>query len=262
MQPYDVYAVLYATDDERSGTDCFISGDPHDGPGTLAYYVWAVVGPDRTWVVDTGMTREHAEKRDRTYHRSPAQGLAEIGIDAETIGDVIITHMHWDHVGTWSDFPAANFHLQDQEMAYATGRYMGSTSLQEPYYIEDVVRIVRDNYAGRVRFHDGEGKLAQGLSVHWVGGHAKGLQIVRVWTRRGWVVLASDAAHLYENIEDGNPFPIIVSLPEMVEGWETCRRLAQTPAHVVPGHDPDVMSRYPAVKGAAGIAVRLDVDPA
>ena len=78
MQPYDVYAVLYATDDERSGTDCFISGDPHDGPGTLAYYVWAVVGPDRTWVVDTGMTREHAEKRRRTYHRSPAQGLAEV----------------------------------------------------------------------------------------------------------------------------------------------------------------------------------------
>jgi len=55
--------------------------------------------------------------------------------------------------------------------------------------------------------------------------------------------------------------PIVVSLPEMVVGWETCKKLAQTPAHVVPGHDPDVMNRYPTVPWAEGVAVRLDVDP-
>lgn len=261
MQPYDVFAVQYAVDEKRSGTHCFIGGDPHEGPGTLAYYVWAIVGGGRTWVVDTGMTRDHAESRGRTYLRTPAEGLATIGIDAQKVGDVIVTHMHWDHVGTWEDFPKADFHLQDKEIAHATGRYMSYPTLNASYYIEDVVTIVRDVYKGRVRFHDGADELAPGITVHLVGGHARGLQMVRVWTRRGWVVLASDAAHLYENMEAGRPFPIVYNLAEMVEGWDTCRKLAQSGRHIVPGHDPDVMNRYPAVAGAEGIAVRLDVDP-
>jgi glyoxylase-like metal-dependent hydrolase (beta-lactamase superfamily II) len=89
-----------------------------------------------------------------------------------------------------------------------------------------------------------------------------GLQSVRVFTRRGWVVLASDAAHLYANLEQVRPYPIIYNLGETLEGYETLKRLASSPAHIVPGHDPLVMSRYPAAKpGLEGIAVRLDVEP-
>ncbi len=85
------------------------------------------------------------------------------------------------------------------------------------------------------------------------------LQVVRVNTRRGWVVLASDASHLYANIERGNPYPIIFREDQMLEGWETLRRLADSEAHIIPGHDPKVMDLYPAPSDdLRGIVVRLD----
>jgi glyoxylase-like metal-dependent hydrolase (beta-lactamase superfamily II) len=114
-------------------------------------------------------------------------------------------------------------------------------------------------YAGRVRFHDGDAEIAPGVSLHLIGGHTMGLQVVQVATRRGWVVLASDASHFYANMEQVRPFPIVYSVGDMVEGYRKLRALADSPAHIVPGHDPMVMQRYPAPsKDLEGIVVRLD----
>lgn len=117
-------------------------------------------------------------------------------------------------------------------------------------------------YADQVTFHDGDEELAPGVSVHHVGGHAKGLMSVRVWTRRGWVVLASDASHLCANMEQKRPFPVVHNVGEMMEGWNKLYRLADSPRHVIPGHDPLVMARYPAAPSELdGIVVRLDAEP-
>jgi len=49
---------------------------------------------------------------------------------------------------------------------------------------------------------------------------------------------------------------------DAVEGYDWLRRFADSPRHVIPGHDPLVMARYPAVSPLLdGIAVRLDVMP-
>jgi glyoxylase-like metal-dependent hydrolase (beta-lactamase superfamily II) len=110
-----------------------------------------------------------------------------------------------------------------------------------------------------VRFHDGDVELFPGISLHLIGGHTMGLQVVRVATRRGWVVLASDASHFYANMEQIRPFPIVWSVADMVDGYAKLRSLADSPAHIIPGHDPLVMQRYPAPsKALEGIAVRLD----
>ena len=122
--------------------------------------------------------------------------------------------------------------------------------------------MVRRLYAGGVQFHDGTDELAPGLSVHHVGGHTMGLQVARVWTNRGWVVLASDASHLYANMDQGRPFPIVFSVGDMLEGHKKLHRLADSPKHVVPGHDPLVLKRYPAARPElAGSIVRLDLEP-
>jgi glyoxylase-like metal-dependent hydrolase (beta-lactamase superfamily II) len=108
-------------------------------------------------------------------------------------------------------------------------------------------------------FHDGADHLAPGLSVHHVGGHTDGLQVVRALTDAGWVVLASDATHYYENMETGRPFPIAFDLGAMLEAFGTIRRLAGRPELVVLGHDPLVLERFTAVSpDLDGIAVRLD----
>ena len=185
-----------------------------------------------------------------------------VGIDAAAVKDVIITHMHYDHVGNFDLFPNATFHLQDREVAYSTGRQMTKTVFSAAYNVDDVVDVVRGVYEGRVKFHNGDANLASGVSLHHIGGHTDGLQIVRVWTERGWVVLAADASHLYANMDQVNPFPIVFNVGDMVAGYDQLRDLADTTDHIIPGHDPLVMDKYPASSPELnGIAVRLDLPP-
>jgi glyoxylase-like metal-dependent hydrolase (beta-lactamase superfamily II) len=95
-------------------------------------------------------------------------------------------------------------------------------------------------------------------------GHTPGMQSVRVHTARGWVVLASDAAHYYESLDPARETPFLthVDLSSMLESFRRLHRLAPSPAHIVPGHDPLVLKRYPPpAPGLEGIVVRLDVAP-
>lgn len=172
------------------------------------------------------------------------------------------THLHYDHSGNHDLFPQARYHVQDEEMAYATGRCMCHPLLRIPFEADDVVAMVRKVFADRVRFYEGTWQLAPGITGHRIGGHSKGLQCVRVKTRRGPVVLASDASHLYAHMEEGRVFPVTYNVGEVLEGYDTLKRLAESPAHIIPGHDPDVARRYPAAApGLEGSIVRLDVTP-
>ena len=259
---YEVYAIKYAHHARRAAEN-FIGGDPHDGPMPLDYFVWLIRGGEggnaREIVVDTGFSAATAARRQRNHLRCPTEGLRLLGCDAKAVKDVVITHLHYDHVGNFDLFPAATYHLQDLEMNYATGRHMAQPVFSGAFDLEDVVGMVRNTYAGRVKFHDGDAQVAPGVSVHLIGGHTMGLQVVRVATRRGWVVLASDASHFYANMEQVRPFPIVYSVADMVEGYARLRELAESPGHVVPGHDPLVLARYPAPSGALqGIVARLD----
>jgi glyoxylase-like metal-dependent hydrolase (beta-lactamase superfamily II) len=128
-----------------------------------------------------------------------------------------------------------------------------------PFDAEGVTAMIRRLFAGRVAFHHGEEEIAPGLSVHHVGGHTMGMQIVRVETRRGHVVLASDASHLYANIERGIPYPVAYNLAEVAEGYRKAYALASSREHVIPGHDPLVAARYPSPTAELkGWVVRLD----
>jgi glyoxylase-like metal-dependent hydrolase (beta-lactamase superfamily II) len=255
---FEVYAVKYAHHARRASEN-FIGGDPHDGPMPLDYFVWLIRGAGLEIVVDTGFSAPMAAKRGRAHLRCPTEGLSLLNADSGKIKDVVVTHLHYDHIGNFDLFPAATFHLQDLEMRYATGRHMGQPVFGGAYEVEDVVGMVRRVYAGRVHFHDGDAELAPGISLHLIGGHTMGLQVVRVATRRGWVVIASDASHFYANMEQVRPFPIVYSVADMVQGYDRLRALADSPAHIIPGHDPLVLERYPAPsKALEGIAARLD----
>ena len=259
-EQYEVFAVRYATR-EGQRRDHFVGGDAHDAPMPMDYFVWVLRNGQRTVVVDTGFHAAMADKRNRQYLRSPKEGLALLGVDVAQVRDVVITHLHYDHVGTFDDFPSARFHLQDAEMGFATGRHMCDGYFSHGYEVGGVVGMVRLVYKDRVAFHAGTHELAPGISLHLIGGHTAGLQCVRVMTRRGWVVLASDASHYYEHMRSHRFFSLAFNLGDMVNGYRTLHELAESPKHVIPGHDPLVMRYYPpASPELEGIAVRLDVD--
>lgn len=258
---YEVYAIKYGRH-ERRASENFIGGDPHDGPMPLDYFVWAMVGARGTIILDTGFDEKVAAVRGRTIVRPVREGLRAIGVAPESIETVILSHMHYDHCGNFDLFPNARYHLQDREMEYATGRCMCHAQLRNSYELDYVIAMLRKVYTGRAMFHDGAGQIAPGITVHHIGGHARGLQCVRVKTRVGHIVLASDVTHFYRHMHEARIFPTTYNLAEVLEGYGTLARLADAPQHIVPGHDPLVMERYPAARaGLEGWIVRLDAEP-
>ena len=169
--------MLCATRHVRAPLENFIGGDPHDGPMPMDYFVWVAVGPGGAY-----RDRYRLHGRDgqgdakRTFLRCPIDSLALLGVEAGAVRDVILTHMHYDHVGNFHKFPNARFHLQEREMAYATGKYMRYPRPGHSFHVEDVVGMVRLNFKGRVEMHAGEVEIAPGITLHPTYGHSDGLQ--------------------------------------------------------------------------------------
>jgi len=261
QETYRIYAIRYARLERRSSQN-FIGGDGHDFDMPLDYYVWAIVGDSATYVVDTGFDAATGAMRNRDIIRPVREGLAAIGVEPATVRDVILTHLHYDHAGNHDLFPSARYHVQDREMAFCTGRHMCHGIFGHHYECADVQRMVANVFAGRVVFHDGFAQVAPGIELHRVGGHTAGLQVVRVRTARGWVVLASDAAHFRANLTRAHPFPAVFDLGAMLEGFALLRGLAASDDHIIPGHDPEVLDRYPAASAATkGWIARVDLAP-
>ena len=254
-----IYAVRYGHLDRTSDRN-FLGGDDHVNPMPLDYYVWVIKADARSIVVDTGFDLRAAASRGRTLIRPVAEGLAAIDLDPRDVLDVVITHMHYDHAGNVALFPRARFHVQDAEMAYCTGRAMTHQHLAAPFDTENVVEMVRRVFDGRAVFHAGDSVLYPGVTLHHLPGHTLGLQAVRVDTARGCVVLASDAAHFWANLERETPFPVVADVPQYLDSLRALQRLAPSIDHIIPGHDPAVLARFPAEAGTRDI-VRLDLAP-
>jgi glyoxylase-like metal-dependent hydrolase (beta-lactamase superfamily II) len=258
---YRIFAIKYATRDARRA-DHFIGGDPHDAPMPMDYFTWVVAGPRRVVLVDTGFTEQTAARRKRKFLRCPIESLKLLDIAPESVTDVVLTHMHYDHVGNFDKLPNAVFHLQEREMVFVTGRHMRYPYFGHGFEVENVVGMVRLNFKGRVELYDGDVELGPGLTLHLAAGHTAGLQVVRVHTARGYVVLASDASHYYENIQTNRPFIAAYDLGAMMDSYRKVERLADSRRHIVPGHDPLVMRRYAAPSPELeGVVVRVDTAP-
>ena len=244
---WEVYALKYADRNSRTRKDSFIFDDNHDQPHEMDYFIWVLKSGDQVILVDTGYDEAEARRRDRPIIREPAAALGGIGLKPEDITTLIVTHLHYDHAGGLGQFPNATIHLQAAEMAYATGPCMCHAATRMPFTVDHVCEMVKRIYSGRVIFHDGDGPVAPGVEAVALAGHSAGLQAVRVKTERGWVVLASDASHYFENYLSGKLFPIVIDTPAMLKSFERLKVLG-SPEHIIPGHDPLVRQLYLPVR--------------
>ena len=146
---HEVYAVRYA-EHARKRSENYIFGDPHDEMTSIAYYVWVIKGSHGTFVVDTGFDETAAKERGRKIIHPVGEGLKALGVQPDKVQNVIATHMHWDHAGNCDLFPNARYHIQDTEMAYATGRCMCHRTLRIPFSEGDVLAMVRKVFAYRI----------------------------------------------------------------------------------------------------------------
>ncbi|MEO6151568.1 MAG: N-acyl homoserine lactonase family protein [Croceibacterium sp.] len=252
-------AIKYARHERTASGNFSRPVDDHDLPMPLDYFVWAIHrAGEPPVVVDTGFGEAAAVARGRTITRPLLEGLRDAGIDHLSVEDVILTHLHYDHAGSLSTFPNARFHVQDAEMAFATGRQVSAREVRAPFDGEPVAQLVRKLYNDHVVFHDGDSEFAPGIALRFLPGHTAGLQAVVCDTARGPVVLASDAAHLYANLVRKIPFPIFVDETAYAAAQERLMTLAHGSLdHVIPGHDPLVLAAFPGENDIA----RVDLAP-
>jgi glyoxylase-like metal-dependent hydrolase (beta-lactamase superfamily II) len=257
---WEVYALKYAERSDRTRGESFIFDDHSNKDHTIDYFIWVLKSDESVIVVDTGYDYDEAKRRNRPIQRSPSEALKALDIEANQVTDVIITHLHYDHAGGLKEFPNAKFHLQESEMAYATGPCMCHETIKMPFTGEHVCQMVKKLYSGRVVFYNGFGAIRPGVTTHLIGGHSRGLQSVRVKTNSGYMCLASDATHFYENFLSGKPFPIVVDLEDMLNGFKIIKGLASDIKLVIPGHDPLLKDYFPE-EGVSGFVWRLDKGP-
>lgn len=221
----------------------------------MDYYIWVAVSPNNVVVIDAGFGPTVAQRRGRTHLASPVDLLHEIGVAADDARHLVITHLHYDHTGYLPEFSKARMVVQEAEMAFWTGRHAGRGEFARLCEADDLAYLVRANVQGRVRQLSGDATVVPGVTVHRVGGHTPGLQVVCVRTACGHAVIASDASHFEANLRDDRPFSIVHTLPAMYDAFDRVRELADDPDLIVPGHDPAVLRRFSAKPAASGGSV-------
>ncbi len=208
---------------------------PPDMERTLKYHPYAKTDPNRP---DQNMVSQ----------------LAKAGVKPEEIDLVILTHLHWDHVGDVAKFPNAEFIVSKEELRFALDPlpclYVAYEALQlgmQPEFLKVIERIKTVEMKQK--------EILDGISVVPLPGHSPGSIGVVVETEKGPYVITGDAVPKYGNLE-GAPeerLPYLMSgiYTDMMAMWKSFELIDEIVNHdysrVIPGHDTLVFKkeRYP-----------------
>jgi glyoxylase-like metal-dependent hydrolase (beta-lactamase superfamily II) len=252
-ETWQVIAARYGTLETTLGDAYYrwsAYGEP-DGPARLDYYFWVLRSDGETVLVDTGFDPTVGARRGRTCLIEPGEAMQRLGVTAETVSRVMLTHLHYDHTGNLDRFPQAELLVPALELDFWLGP-MGRRG-QFAHHVEDADLDLLSTAVdeGRVRPLVGGEEIADGVHAMHLGGHSPGQMALAVFGAGPGVILASDAVHFYDELERERPFAVIADLAEMYEAYDELREVAGDAAHIVPGHDPAVMDRYPRVEDFA-----------
>jgi glyoxylase-like metal-dependent hydrolase (beta-lactamase superfamily II) len=230
-QTQDKGAMTYLTD----------MGTPIQIPVTVAL----IDGPEKILVDTSFLSVERTwEIRRRKIVRSPAQeltaALAAAGTRPEDISTVIHTHLHYDHAGNNALFPQARFFVQREELRYA----LAPGEFDANAYFAPSLGITPDYLGTRFELLNGDAEIVPGVRVIGTPGHSPGHQSVVVETAGGRYCIAGDAVMWFENLERRVPPGYHVSTLECMQSISRIQREAD---HVLPGHEPKLFERRPAI---------------
>jgi glyoxylase-like metal-dependent hydrolase (beta-lactamase superfamily II) len=243
---YEVHAVRYGTL-PAFPVRSLIAGADSARRLDIALMVWLLRAPGRTVLVDAGFHREKFVQRWKpTDYVKPSDAVAGAGVRPEDVTDIVVTHVHWDHMDGLDLFPRARIWIQRAEYEHHVGA--DGRALQPAVDREDAEMLARLFTAGRVTLVDGDAReIMPGVTVYTGGKHTFASQYVGVRTRAGTAVIASDNAYLYENLARGLPIAQTLDAASNLAAQARMRTLAADPRLVVPGHDPEVFRRFPMV---------------
>ncbi len=246
---YEIYALKYAGPFTRKLAYA-LYGKGWDENIQINYYIWAIRGKDEFIVVDTGCGLSGARQRELASYVNPAEVLARIGADGSNVRKVIMTHMHFDHVGGMemfpTAFPKATFYVQKKEYDF----WMKSPFSKRPQFNRDEVALkAMADLEGtdRLVMICGDQKIMPGIEVLLAPGHTPGLQTVAVNTAKGTAIVASDLSHIHRALKEDLSGTIYVDLIGCLASYDKIRSRAASLELIFVGHDMNLYTDFPRV---------------
>lgn len=248
---YQAYAVRLATL-AGAALSAYVPDAAPDRRVDVAFAFWLLEGADgRVVLVDTGFHRPAALVRARSTDAvSPVEAIAPLGIRPGDVTDILLTDMNWDHAGGVDLFPSARVWVQKDEYDYCAGDAWQNGRPHAGIEADDIVAVVARNVRERVTFLRGDDDTSiSGIEFHRTGARPRPAQWITARTPHGVVVLAADAAPLYESLDVPSSVAQTLDTRPDLRAAVEMRSLAARPGLVVPGRDLAVFSRFPAVAG-------------
>jgi len=244
---YQIYAIRYATIRKFPLRALVKDADPKKNID-IAMMFWLIRAPRKNILVDAGFYRHNLFANwDIVDYVRPDDALAHFGVKPDEVTDIILTHGHWDHADGGDLFPNATYWMQKEEYRYYTvdaWQPGGKPGGIEP---DDAMFWVAANTKGKMRLVEGDKEILPGIRVYIGGRHTFASQYVTVDTKNGAVVLASDNVYLYENLDKHLPIAQTWDEKSNLAAQDKMKTLVKDQRLIVPGHDPQVMTRFPKV---------------
>ncbi len=247
MPEHQIYAVKYAGPFTSSGALLMWLKD-WEKVVKRNYYIWYLEGTGGPVIVDAGVSPQLAGEKNLAGYVNPAEVLLRIGIKADEVQHVVITHMHWDHSSGASLFPKAIFYVQKEEYRFWLKDPIVSY-LPFKQFSDDASNAYLASLegTGRLVLLNGEQEILPGIRCLLAPGHSVALQAVAVETAKGIAILGSDCAHTFRNYRENWPSSFIMDLVAWVRTYDMLREKASSIDLMFPGHDAMMSENYPEV---------------
>jgi glyoxylase-like metal-dependent hydrolase (beta-lactamase superfamily II) len=206
---------------------------------------WLLEGPGgRRVLVDAGFYRQKfIDSWKPADFLRPSDALRRMGVPPDSVTDVIVTHVHWDHLDGADLFPNARIWIQREEYEYYVGA--GGAPAHAAIDSLDAAMLAGLMKAGRVKLVEGDGReILPGINAYTGGKHTFASQYVSVRLAKGTAVIASDNLYLYENLERRAAIAQTLDAASNLAAQDRMKNLASAPRLIVPGHDPAVFQRF------------------
>jgi len=266
---WDLFVLEYARSHQQPWVD-LVSGMYEDGRVDLPFSFMLARRQDRNVLIDTGFMQD-----ERSFSRkfgipnwiSPVRMLSEIGVAAEAVTDIVITHAHFDHMGSIGEFPNARIVIQKSELlswyeAIALPPRFGYlTAIIDP---DNLRTALEASIEHRVTLVDGDkDDVLPGIHVRIASGHTIGQQFVIVETARGRLVVSGDCVYSRRQITGRNNDGVYMPLNNATGSfWDQLKTLDKLNDEIggdqqklVILHDVDRWAGLPVVKEVEGYKI-------
>jgi len=197
----------------------FIEGSPvGSNQGQLEIpMVYSVVAPapssarPHVFLVDTGFASGRSMTgRQFADFETPAETLGKVELEPKDVKTIILTHLHFDHVGNIGTFKDATIILQRTEyegwkraLKMLPDQPSDKRSwIMSSMNLDDIVQFDRAIADGRVTLIEGVHEVCPGIRLHLAADtHTFGSQWVEILTAEAPYVVAGDAIVSFANVE-------------------------------------------------------------